>query len=501
MSASLGGDVVIVGSGFGGVLVARELLKAGRDVLLVERGGLFTHAEQLREDSTQLDIPSAAPNDETAPGSPSYPWSYVYGVGGTSLHWAGVAPRLLPSDFELRSRYGVGRDWPLSYEELAPFYAEAERVLGVAGGRNSFFPGTDRLPQPPHPYAPVDRLLSSPLRPYFPLPQARPTRSIHGRPACCGSASCGLCPVDARYSLLHTLDDEGLLDHPGLAIRERTIVARLRLKAGRVAALECFDSDGEPVTIQAKTVVLAANGIENPGILLRSGLEGEDVGRFLFDHSHRLVELELKRPYGAGEGTSLATGVSYAYTDGQFRSNRGSLLVYPYNPGLSIKDELIESISAGRSGESLRRELRERFERTVILDVIGEDLPLRERYVELSPNKDVYGLPLNRINYTVDSAYLDRSRTLLYGEVVKRLARLGARLVRVVQSDEGAHLLGTCYMSDRGGVVDRDQRHHEVDNLYVTGGSAFPSYSAHHPTLTIAALASRLGRHLATTAR
>jgi choline dehydrogenase-like flavoprotein len=137
----------------------------------------------------------------------------------------------------------------------------------------------------------------------------------------------------------------------------------------------------------------------------------------------------------------------------------------------------------------------------VLLDVLGEDLPLPERYVELSPNKDTFGLPLNRINYPPDSAYLERSRAYVLEELGKRLAPLGARVVRAEPSGEGAHLLGTCYMSDNRGVVDRNQRHHEVGNLYVTGGSAFPSYTAAHPTLTIAALATRLGRHLATEAR
>jgi glucose dehydrogenase len=501
MSPSIGGDVVVVGSGVSGVLVARELLKAGREVLLVERGGLLTHEEQLRENNVALDIPSAAPNDEPAPGSRSYPWTYVYGVGGSSLHWTGVTPRFLPSDFELRSRYGVGRDWPLSYAELAPFYEEAERLLGVAGGRNRFFPDTDGPPQPAHPYSTADGQLKSLLRPYFPLPQARPTRSINGRPPCCGSGRCELCPVDARFSILHTLDDEKLLDHPGITFRDRTVVGRLRVQAGRVAALECFDSDGEPLTIEAKTVVLAANGIENAGLLLRSGLDGEDVGRYLFDHSYRLVEIELGQPFGAGEGDSLETGISYAFADGPFRSNRGSMLVYPQNPGLQVRGALIEAVSAGRSGEGLRSELRERFERTLLLDVLGEDVPLRDRYVELSPNKDAFGLPLNRINYPPDSAYLERSRAYVLEELGKRLAPLGARVVKAEPSGEGAHLLGTCYMSDDGGVVDRNQRHHEVGNLYVTGGSAFPSYTAAHPTLTIAALATRLGRHLITEAR
>ncbi len=491
-------DVAIVGSGFCGMLVARELLRAGREVTIVERGGMKAHAQQLEDSEPDVALRSSSKNHESPPDLPEYPWDYVYGVGGSSLHWAGVAPRFLESDFELRSRYGVGRDWPLRARDLLPFYDDAEQALAVAGGGdNPLFQRRRPYPHPPHPYAPVDQLVAPMMQPYFPLAQARPTRSVGGRPACCGSATCRLCPVDARYSMLHTIADEKLLEEPGMTLRDRTVAARLNIEVKRVAGLELIGTDGERSTLRAKTVVLAANGIENAAILLRSDLGDENVGKWLYDHEHRLIYISLDRSARHGKGSSLATGICYDYAEGEFRRERGSLLVYPYNPGRLVVDDLQEELIEGRTGRPLRDRLLRLFDRTLVLDTLGEDLPRRERRVELSPNKDSFGLPLNRIRYPADSEYLERTRDSVYADLERRLRPLGAKIEKAFPVAQGAHQLGTCYMGEQDGVVDPDQRHHRFENLYVAGGSAFPTYSAHHPTLTIAALAIRLGRHLA----
>jgi choline dehydrogenase-like flavoprotein len=479
-------DVAVVGSGFAGLLVARELVRAGRQVTVFERGGRRTHAEQIAARAHEVDTPGARHNHESAPGS-DYPWLYSYGVGGSSLHWTGVTPRLLRSDFELRTRYGVGRDWPIRYDELVPYYREAEQILSVAG---------EAAALPPHALSPVDELVAPLLRPFQPLPQARASRRVNGRSACCGATTCELCPVDARFSMLHVLSGElardGLLD-----LRDRTVVARLRHDAGRVRALETIDADGERATVAAGVVVLAANGIENPAILLRSGLDGPDVGRWLFDHGHRVVEIELNRAVPHGRGATLGTGMSVAYEDGDWRSERGAQLVIPFNPGSDFEAQLVDDVVAGMSGARVRERARRRFERRLVLDTLGEDLPQRERRVELSSRKDELGLPLNRIVYGRDGGYISRGRDAMYADLERRLRPLGGRIVATFRRGEGAHSLGTCHMAASGGVVDADQRHHRLENLFVTGGSAFPSYSARHPTLTICALAIRLGRRLA----
>jgi choline dehydrogenase-like flavoprotein len=494
-------DVLVVGSGFAGLLVARELVAVGREVTLLERGARVAHAQQLARSAHELDCPTARHNHESHPETP-YPWEYCYGVGGSSLHWTGVAPRFLPSDFELHSRFGVGRDWPFGYSELEPYYPEAETLLQVACGDERLEGAGPSGGLPAHPLSPVDELLAGELAPFFPVPQARASKDVAGRPACCGATTCDLCPVDARFSVLHLLDDTGLGADPRLEIRERTVASRLVTANGRVQAVETVGSGDEPGTLRARTVVLAANGLENPGILLRSGLDGRDVGVGLFDHGHRLLHIELDRLVPNGRGAAHTTGISYAYGEGDWRATRGAQLMLPLNRGLLVWQELVEGLAAGRRGRELRAATRERFERTLLLDTVGEDLPRADRRVELSPSRDTFGLPLNRVRYPGDSAYAEAGREHMYADIERRLRPLGARIAEVEHVSYGAHQLGTCRMgTDDGAVVDPDGRHHDFENLYVTGGSAFPTYSAAHPTLTICALAIRLGRMLAASGR
>ncbi len=492
-------DVAVVGTGFAGLLTARELVNRGREVTLIERGGMRRHGEQLDQGSSgyaafEVDSPTAAHNHEEHGDTP-YPWDYLYAVGGSSLHWGGVTPRFLPADFELRSRYGVGVDWPIGYRELEPFYGAAERVLGVSAG-DAPYPRSARSVLPPHPYSPIDELVRPLLEPYYPLPQSRPTRSIGGRPACCSSGRCTLCPVNAKYTCLHTIEDERLLERDNLELRAEMVVARVRTRAGRVTDLECIDRDGERSTVRAKTVVLAAAGLENAAILLRSGLEGRDVGHWLMDHQHRVFIVELDRSARPGRGTTISTGISYAYVDGPWRSERASLIVYPENRGQNMAPELIRHVTDGRDGKRLQRHLREEFEHRLLLDTLGEELPRRDRFVRLSANKDSLGLPRNLVHYPPVSDYLKAAYEHLRDEIERRLRPLGAR-VHSTYVYGGAHQLGTCRMGDSDGVVDTNLRHHDLENLYIAGGSAFPTYSAVHPTLTASALAIRLGRHLA----
>jgi choline dehydrogenase-like flavoprotein len=499
VSVSRAADVVVVGAGVAGLLVARELARGGRSVTLIERGGLASHAEQLRSGRHEVTLRTAEHNHETAPGSPDYPWDYAYGVGGSTLLWTGIATRFLPADFELRSRYGIGVDWPFGYPELEPFYTEAEVALAVAGGSNPLLPGLDGRDeihpphlQPPHPPSRVDALLRPLLSPWVEVQQARPTLAVAGRPACCGSARCRLCPVDARFSGLHLWDS--LAEQ--VSLLSGTVVSRLRSAPGGVA-VECVGEMAETGSLRARSVVLAAGGIENAAILLRSSLGGEDVGRGLFDHAQRAIEIELDTPVDHGYGTTLATGVSYAYADGDWRTERGSLLVCPYNPGrfpTAVAADLAQQLGAGRRGKDAIEAVRARFRHTLVLSVTGEDLPDPSRSVTLSPTHDRLGLPLNRIAYGDDSPYLVRGFEHAVADLRERLGSLGVRAMKAVGATTGAHQLGSCAM---GRVVDGDLLVRGAGSVYAVGGSAFPTYSAAWPTLTIGALAIRLGRQLA----
>jgi choline dehydrogenase-like flavoprotein len=493
---SVDADVAIVGSGVTGLLVARSLLRSGHSVVMLERGALRTHAEQLADGVQEADVPGAQHNHEIAPGTPDHAWDYLFVVGGTTIHFDGQTDRFHLNDFRLKSEYGVGEDWPIGYDDLVPHYEEAERLLGVAGGpvdRNG-----KRASQPPHPLSPSDRLIAPYLQPFGPLPSARPSRPIGNRPACCGSGVCELCPVDARFSPLNSLQD--VLRHPRLTLKQQTVAARLRLSQDkrRVNAIECIDANRNEVAVEAGRYVLCASGFENPSLLLRSGLDRPDTGRFLFDHKHTTLQVRLRRPTGAGMGTSLSTGASYAFRDGPFRSRRGAAFLVVNNPGTDLGALVAGALKDGRTGKKARAYALDRWRRTLAIDVCTEDLPSAERRVTLSPNKDEFGLPKVRVAYPAPSRYHEDGVTAVREGVARRLAPLGVEEVRTLPGPEGGHLLGTCrFGSGDTGVVDADQRHLDVENLWVSGGSCFPAYTGAHPTLTIAALAIRLSDHLA----
>jgi len=499
---TLEADVVVVGSGVCGLLASWESLQRGLRVVMLERGALKTHAEQLADGRWEAEIPGAEPNNETAPDTPPYPWSYVYGVGGSALHWDGAALRFAAADFKMRSSFGVMEDWPLSLAELQPFYAQAEAALGVAGAPSAEtgqsgpgIPGARALP--PHPLSPIDKAVAPHLQPFAPLPQARPSRPIQGRPACCGSATCELCPIDARFSPLNGLS--AVLDHPGLELREGTVAARLRLgPAGAVDGVETIAPGGERLLARGKRYVLAANGIENPGLLLRSGLDGPAVGRYLFDHGHTTVNVTLRSEVEPGVGNSLATGLTEAFREGSFRAERSAAILSPFNPGMPIAHLLLDGIADREDGQAVRAAALSHWRRTIPFDMLTEDVPRPERRVTLSPNRDSFGLPLNRTAYPPPSTYETAGVDAAVAALRERLAPLGVEATEVAPGPRGGHLMGTCRMGPPGkGVVDAEMRHLEVENLFVAGSSAFPTYAPVHPTLTIAALALRLGQLLA----
>ncbi|PPD06829.1 MAG: dehydrogenase, partial [Methylocystis sp.] len=282
-------DILVIGSGVAGALVACRVAQKGAKVIILEAGPEVNRAAAVRryQDAFPKTPESAyaqaafAPHPESdkpfafyaQKGPQPFGSTYLRQVGGTTWHWLGSAIRLVPADFKMKSRFGLGIDWPISYADLEPWYCQAEQELEVAGDN------ADDLGSPrsaPYPFPPIaqsflDRAWRDALQAsnynVRPTPQARLSTLSGERPACRGSASCiPICPIQAKYdATIHVARARSL----GAQLLTETCANFVECRPdGRVEAVRFKRADGSTGRIVARVVVIAANGIETPRLLL-----------------------------------------------------------------------------------------------------------------------------------------------------------------------------------------------------------------------------------------
>ncbi len=526
MSATLEADAVIVGAGVAGALVAWRLAEQGLRVLVVEAGGRVDRADavaryQASPDRGTLDpYPELEHAPRPRPGEPdpyllfagpeAYPVLYERLVGGSTWHWHGMSPRLLPYDFQLRSRYGVGVDWPIDYAALEPWYCAAERALGVSGDDAVGPPRSAPYPMPPIPMTYVDRRVQQAVAALGLTvaadPAARNAVPYDGRQACCGSGTCvPICPTGAKYDAsVHV----GKAQQLGARFIDNTLVTSINIDAsGRVQSLSARRSDGSALSLRGRRTVLAANGVETPRLMLLSatdalpagvGNQSGQVGRNLMDHlmvDHASLTLDPVFPYRGPQSTAGMDELR----DGPFRAQHAAFRMEVNNVGwtgfgghpLMMARVFIRQ---GLRGEALDRALADHVSRQLRLRAIVEQLPDPENRVEVDRAQlDRTGLPRPTVRWRL-------------GEYTARgMAEAGRWLDRVADavgvSEKhinpgwmiGNHPMGTCRMgrSPADSVVDADLRSHDHPDLFVVGSAVFPTGGSATPTLTIAALALR----------
>ena len=307
MSDALAADVVIVGSGVAGALTGYTLARGGVKVLILEAGPRVDRAKALvnfrRSPTKSPNSPYPAHPKVPQPDDADIGAYYVQAgpetfntlqarvVGGTTWHWGGLALRYHPNDFVMHSKYGVAVDWPLSYEDLEPWYGEAENALGVAGPDNEDWGSPRSAPYPMPPVAPtyLDKVVGAACSKVglamAPFPQARNTVFRDDRPPCCGNASCvPLCPVGAKYDAsVHIAKAEAAGARvEALAIAHEIVVDR----EGRVTAIRFLRPDGSLNEARGRVFVIAAHAIETAKLLLMS----QDRSRYPAERR------ELERP-------------------------------------------------------------------------------------------------------------------------------------------------------------------------------------------------------------
>jgi choline dehydrogenase-like flavoprotein len=495
-------DYLIVGTGMGGATLGHALAKAGRRVLFLEKGTSPRKGPLTRGKSPEDCFTKPGPlTDEhrdalrragryfqryadhtRGAGAPFFPFMGS-GVGGSSALYGAILERFQPLDFTPReahpgaSESTIPREWPVSYAEMLPYYQQAETVYSVH----------------PSPLSEASRVLQAKLteqglHPY-PLPTA--TRFVEGCRNCQGMLCARDCKIDSYKACLAPA-----LEQHGASLFEDCEVLGVSADAHRVQDVRCH-VDGRELRISAKTVVLAAGAMETPRLLLNStttqwprGLANGSgvVGRNLMRHLVDLYVLNLNLSPQTW-GKELGVSDFYATPTGKFGGIHGmgpmpvasTIAELERNPLMRI---------AGFVSRPVVRAILKRFSSRFNLASFLEDLPFAE----------------NRVNGGAETTFqfrihpYDEQRLKEFRSRLRRALRpLRAKLLRQAEINERLfHACGTCRFGTEPStsVLDKNNRAHEVENLYVVDASFFPTSGGTAPSLTIAANALRVADHL-----
>lgn len=463
-------DLILVGTGIASSVFLHgweKTARANARALVLEKGPNHPHAQRLAEPDALEALARAAFTNRTRK-----PWRFSVGFGGSSNCWYACTPRLLPNDFQLATRYGVGTDWPVTYDELEPHYCDAEDLLQVAGSsEHTPFRRSRPYPQAPHAFSlPDQRLAAAYPEHFFVQPAARPTRAVGNRPRCCANAVCSLCPIDSKFTVSNGLAH--VYADPRITLRTESAVQAIEWQ-GRVASGVRYLRAGREHTARAELVVLGANALFNPHILMRSGLEHRLLGRFCHEQISARVVVQLDGLPGL-QGSTIITGHGYMWYDGPHRRDRAAVLIETSNEPKYLRLDA------------------PRWRDVLVLKLIMEELPDESVRVEVDP--DTPDKP-QVTGWNGPSAYVRRARAAAEAELPRLLATLPVEAIHVQPAfnPTESHILGTTRMGrdPETSIVDAHGVHHRLRNLIVLGGSTFPTCSPANPSLTIAALALR----------
>jgi choline dehydrogenase-like flavoprotein len=511
-------EVCVVGAGAAGGILALELARRGVRVVVLESGprhdfgrrGEYVRRYLKHENPWRSPLPEL---DRYTPGGPTpylLDWKRVRGVGGSTLHWEGYTLRLHAADFRLRSLHGIAEDWPISYQDLEPYYARAEQSLGVAGTPDDPWasPRSTPFPLPPFPFSTSDVLFAGACRPLsialHHLPQARNSLAYGGRAQCRACSTCHVCPTGAKASIDLTHVPEAEATGNVRIITEATVLKLETDGSGGVSAAVYARPDKVEQRVSAHLFVVAAGAIETARLLLLSssrafpdGLANRSrlVGKFFMSHpSIEVTGLARDRVHPFRIGFSTAMSRQFAVE--RDRATRGAFMLEFMNSAGPTPERI--AATSGKWGQALRQHVQDDFGRRLGIRVYCEQLPDRANAVSLNSRvTDYFGNPGPHIHYGVgryERRALDDAR-----EIAGRIfSAMGLSDIRRSNLMFAGHQIGTHRMGTDPGtsVVDPNLRAHDVPNLYLVGSGCFVTASASPPTLTIAALAIRAAEHI-----
>ena len=517
-------DILIIGSGITAALMAAKLAETTkRSITVVEAGKPSTPLAERTKARARFQAYGESPwtqdhlDDQNAYGT-TWGFSPSMNVGGLAMHWGGVSPRYSPEDFRTKSLCGVGDDWPFTYDELDPFYQEAEERMGVAGeqGPVALDPRGKPYPLPPLPVnynlKQLQQFATSAGIATWSTPSAKNSVPNAGRAQCQRCDTCyPVCPTGAKYSPDFTWD--ALVRDRKVTLLTQTLVRRLIAdpKSGAIvrATGNLTDASGEEVTITAKTFVLAAGFTWSPHLLLlsrdaahpnglanRSGL----VGKYLA--GHRNVNAYLTLPMELYPGIN----VQHSLVSKQFmrvpksgRYLRHDLRLWESSVGREPR--LRNETGGALFGDAMLTDWRARAKgATARVRAYYDVLPDRESKLTLDAAKtNRFGDPMPTLNFrdAPESAAIKAWQEEQIAALFRRMAQAGKGSVLKMENsvnDLGQeHPAGGCRMGDdpMRSVVDKWGRSHDHENLWVAGAPAQVTAGCCNGTLTFVAVGLR----------
>lgn len=516
-------DAIVVGSGVAGGAAAQQLCQAGLRVLALESGGtsqsgneehafsnIAAYQTQKRCYAFSTRTSNCFANDvenpySTAPDSP-FSWIRARIVGGRSLLWAGHCYRMGDEDFTAALQDSIGEEWPLRYQEIAPYYDEAERLLQVRDETNDSYStqiknltmAADRL----------QKASSAGLKLAPTWISHNPSKS--GTPCIhCGLASKACVrPVTSSGSTLAAAFSTGRLTlWPHAQVH--TVIVNSRGKAIGVAGIR---TTGEHFEARARVILLCASTLESTRILLNStsnqfpnglGNSSGVLGRYLMDHVSGIIVTAAFKNNGALPPENQRAGMFYVPRWQNLRGDRSPSFLRGYGyQGFIIRTDH-DLLPCGRTNKKPTMQQSDCDNHTTVrLVAFGEMLPNHENYVELDKNgaKDSLGVPVLKITCRLGENDLAMANDMA-SCAVNFLESAGGEITDIQKTpwEPGLaiHEAGTCRMGNtpQTSVLNRFNQCHEISNLFVTDASCFPSIGTQNPALTIMALTIRACRY------
>ncbi len=543
-------DAIVIGSGVSGGFAAKELTEKGLRVLMLDRGKMVEHGEGYTYDGKPAyEVPARnimpkalmdsdyfiAKHGYVQPSNREFhnddrlnPYAYDEGskfywirpgaVGGKSLIWGRWCFRWSPQDFEANKRDGIDGDWPIRYDDVAPWYSYVEKYIGVSGSRENLSYLPDSEFQPPMPMNVAEKWLKQGLETKFPgrklintrLSNMTEDKPDQNRTKCQFRNQCGNgCSFGAYFST-QAVTLPAARATGRLTLKSDSVVTNLVYDAARkkVTGVRYIDAKtGQAETVNADLVFLCASAIASTQIMLNSCAPGSErsyfdesgtLGRYVMDHIFR-VGIEGDIP-GMEEFIEFGRRPGGVYVP-RFRNNGG-------DEGLGFKRGYGYQGSAFRNpaapvgfGASMKQGMRKYAPWRFSMGAFGECLPYADNKVSLHASKvDRFGVPLVRF----DVRFRDNELKMMADARAQGEAMLKGAGLTNVKSTEREHVPGDAIHEMGGARMGRDPRTsvlnewsqaHAASNLYVTDGAQMASISCVNPSLTFMALTARAVDH------